>query len=154
MIYASYINVRLQHTLNLMKMSEVINELRRLNQPVSKPFRLPTEDEVRAAEDQLGVKFPEDYRRYLLEASDVVYGTLEPAVVIPDSGYLNLVEVAESAWNKMDVPRNLLPICEGNGDYYCLNEKGEVQFWSHNGRTDEKWHDLVTWIKEVWIEGG
>ncbi len=146
--------VRLQHTLNLMKLSEVIGELRRLNQPVPKPFRLPTENEVRAAEERLGLKFHEDYQRYLLEASDVVYATLEPAVVAPDSGYLSLIEVAESAWGEMGMPRNLLPICEDNGDYYCLNEKGEVQFWSHNGTADEKWPDLATWIKEVWIEGG
>ena len=137
-----------------MKMSAVINELRRLNQPVPKPFRLPTEDELKGAENRLGLTFPEDYRQYLLAASDVVYGTLEPAIVVPDSGYLNLVEVAESAWSEMDVPSNLLPICEDNGDYYCLNEKGEVRFWSHNGTTDEKWQDLATWIKEVWIEDG
>jgi hypothetical protein len=137
-----------------MKMSEVIAELRRLSRPVPKPPRLPTEDEVRAAENQLGVTFPEDYRRYLLEASDVVYGTLEPAVVAPDSGYLHLVGVCETAWSEMGVPRNLLPICEDNRDYYCLNEAGEVQFWSHDGTTDERWPDLATWIKEVWIEGG
>jgi hypothetical protein len=137
-----------------MKLPDVIDELRRLNQSVPKPFKLPTENEVRAAEDRLGVTFPEDYRRYLLEASDVVYGTLEPAVVTQDSGHLNLVEVAESAWNEMDVPRNLLPICEDNGDYYCLNDKGEVQFWSHDGTADEKWPDLATWIKRVWIEDG
>jgi len=137
-----------------MKLSEVIHELRELNEPVPEPFRLPTESEVAAAEDQLGVKFSEDYRQYLLTASDIVYGSLQPAVVTPDSDSLNLVEVAETAWNKMDLPRNLLPICEDNGDYYCLNEKGEVQFWSHNGTTDEKWRDLAAWIKEVWIEEG
>lgn len=137
-----------------MNVAEVISELRRLNQPVPKPSRLPTDNEVRAAEEQLRVKFPDDYRRYLLEASDVIYGTLEPAVVTPDSGYRNLVVVAESAWEEMEVPRNLLPICEDNGDYYCLNERGEVQFWSHNGTTDEKWPDLATWIKAVWIDGG
>ena len=59
-----------------MKVSEVIEELQRLNQPVLKPQRLPTEKEVMVAEDQLGVKFPEDYRRYLLEASKIVYCTL------------------------------------------------------------------------------
>jgi SMI1-KNR4 cell-wall len=137
-----------------MKVAEIISELRRLNQPVPKPLRLPTKDEVKAAENRLGVTFTDEYRQYLLEASDLVYGTLEPAVVTPDSGYLNLVELAESAWNEMDLPRNLLPICEDNGDYYCLNEKGEVQFWSHNGTTDERWPDLGTWIKEVWIDEG
>jgi hypothetical protein len=135
-------------------LADVIAELRELNEPVPKPLRLPTADEVRAAEDQLAVKFPDDYRRYLLEASDVVYGSREPAVVIPDAGHLSLVEMAESAWDEMDVPRELLPFCEDNGDYYCLNNKGEVEYWSHDGATDEKWKDLATWIKEVWIEEG
>lgn len=69
-----------------MTISEVIVELRGLNQPVPEPLRLPTEEEVEAAEERLGIKFTAEYRQYLLEASDVVYGTLEPAVVVPDSG--------------------------------------------------------------------
>lgn len=135
-----------------MEISQVITELLELNEPVPEPLRLPTEAEVNAAENRLAMKFPEDYRQYLLRASNVVYGSLEPAVVTPDSGYLNLIEVAESAWDEMEVPRNLLPICEDNGDYYCLNQAGQVQFWAHDGTTDEKWPDLATWIKEVWIE--
>ncbi len=135
-----------------MKIAEVLSELRALNQPVPEPLRLPTADEVNAAERLLDTEFPADYRRYLLEASDVVYGTLEPAVVVPDAGYFYLVKLAESAWAEMELPRNLLPICEDNGDYYCLNKDGEVCFWSHNGTTDEKWPDLATWIKEVWID--
>jgi hypothetical protein len=134
-----------------MRIEEVIAELRELNQPVQAPLRLPSEGEVTAAERLLDTEFPEDYRRYLLEASDVVFGTLEPAVVVPDAGYLYLVELAESAWTEMELPRDLLPICEDNGDYYCLNNNGEVCFWSHNGTTDERWPDLATWIKEVWI---
>ena len=135
-----------------MRLADVIAQLRRLNQPVPEPLRLPTLVEVEAAERRLKRKFPPDYRKYLLEASDVVYGTLEPAVVIQDAGYLELSELAESAWSEMEVPRDLLPICEDNGDYYCLNENGEVCFWSHNGATEDKWPDLATWIKEVWID--
>ncbi len=134
-----------------MKIAEVIAELRELNQQVQAPLRLPSEDEVTAAERLLNTKFSEDYRRYLLEASDVVFGALEPAVVVPDAGYLYLVELAESAWTEMELSRDLLPICEDNGDYYCLKNNGEVCFWSHNGTADEKWPDLATWIKEVWI---
>ena len=136
-----------------MNLSEVISELRELNEPVSKPFRLPTEAEVTAAEKRLNVRFHEDYRRFLLEASDVVCGALEPAVVIPDSGCLHLVEVAEYAWDEMEVPLALLPICEDNGDYYCLNKHGEVEFWSGNGAAEQKWNNLAAWIKEVWIDG-
>lgn len=135
-----------------MSLSDVLAELRELNEPVPKPLRLPTETEVNLAENRLGRKFPDDYRRYLLEASDVVYGTLEPAIVIPDAGHLSLVEIAESAWDEMDLPRDLLPFCEDNGDYYCLTADGAVKFWSHNGTTDESWKDLATWIKDVWIE--
>jgi hypothetical protein len=135
-----------------MSLPDVLAELRELNERVPKPLRLPTETEVNAAETTLGVKFPIDYRRYLLEASDVVYGALEPAIVLPDAGHLSLVDIAETAWDEMEVPRELLPICEDNGDYYCLNESGAVEFWSHNGTTDEKWKDLAAWIKEVWIE--
>ena len=135
-----------------MNLSDVLAQLRDLNEPVPKPLRLPTEAEINLAENRLGMKFPRDYRRYLLEASDVVYGTLEPAVVTPDAGHLSLVEIAESAWDEMDLPRDLLPFCEDNGDYYCLTADGAVKFWTHNGTTDENWEDLATWIKEVWIE--
>lgn len=62
--------VRLQCTPNLMELSEVLRDLRKLNQPVPKPFRLPTEDEVRLAEEVAWSNFHEDYRRFLL-ATDV-----------------------------------------------------------------------------------
>ena len=137
-----------------MNLPDVIVELRNLNEPVPKPLRLPTEGEVVAAENQLGLKFPDDYRRYLLEASDVVHGSLEPAIVTPDARHLSLADLAETAWDEMEVPRDLLPFCEDNGDYYCLNKNGEVEYWSHNGTADERWKDLATWIKEVWIDEG
>ena len=114
-----------------MNLTQVLTELRDLNEPVPRPLRLPTETEVELAETALGIKFPEDYRRYLLEAGDVVFGALEPAVVTPDAEYLSLVEIAESAWDEMDLPRDLLPFCEDNGDYYCLATDGTVKFWSH-----------------------
>jgi len=137
-----------------MNLPDVIAELRELNEPVPKPLRLPTEVEVKAAEDELGVKFPADYRQYLLAASDVVYGSLEPGIVIPDAGHLSLVDLAGAAWEEMEVPRELLPFCEDNGDYYCLNQNGAVEYWSHDGVTDEKWKNLATWIKEIWIDEG
>ncbi len=134
-----------------MKLSEVISELRKLNQPV--PNGLPTEDEIAAAEARLGVSFPEDYRRFLLKASDVVYGTHEPAMVTPKAGHRDLIQMAEAAWDEDGVPGNLLPFCFDNGNYFCVNESGEVIYWDHNGTTDEKWPSLASWIKQVWIGG-
>jgi hypothetical protein len=137
-----------------MTITEAIQELRSLNEPVPRPRRLPTAAEVQAAERRLGWEFPPDYRQYLLEASDVSFGGLETAVVIPDGGHLHLVEMAESAWGEMELPRDLLPICEDNADYFCLNRESEVVYWSHNGVVDERWPDLASWIQEVWIQGG
>ena len=137
-----------------MKLTEVIHELRKLNQPVPIPPRLPTAGEVDDAESQLGMKFHKDYRQFLLEAGDVVYGTKEPARVTPKAGHLNLIEMVEGAWELDGVRQDLLPFCFDNGNYFCMNGEGEVEYWDHNGTTDEKWRDLATWIKEVWIEGG
>lgn len=133
-------------------MDKIIARLRSLNEPVPIPLRLPDEKEIESAENELGVNFHPDYRKYLAEASDVVYGVLEPATIPPDSGNTYIVPLATAAW-KIGVPRNLIPIAEDNGDYYCMDESGQILFWSHDGLTDEKWPDLATWIEQVWIGG-
>jgi hypothetical protein len=133
-----------------MSLSVAIESLRELNEPVPRPFRLPTEMEVAAAERTLGVTFPTDYRYFLLHGSDVAYGTLEPAVVIPDCGHLGLVEMVQTAW-EVGVPREHLPFCEDNGDYYCVTPDSRVVLWSHDGLFSGRWPDLAHWIQEVWI---
>ena len=77
-----------------------------------------------------------DLRRYLLQASDVVFGVLEPITV--GGGHIDFEEVLRSArqHGAFDAPT---PLCEDNGDYYCVTPSGEVVFWSHNAPTDETW---------------
>jgi hypothetical protein len=133
------------------EIAQAIAELRVRNEPVPEPLRLPTENEVAAAERGLGVKFPPDYRRYLLEASDVVFSTKEPCVLTLSGSYLDLVTVGREAW-QLGVPRDWLAFCEDNGDYFCL-VGDSVRYWSHNGETDEQWPDLGSWIDQVWIGG-
>ncbi len=134
-----------------MSIDEVINELRGLNQLNVESKTLPTEAEVRMAEIALGVSFQADYRQFLLQASNIDYGIIEPAIVTDTPTHTNLIKMAQSAWRFMDLPHDLLPICEDNGDYYCMNAIGEVVYWSHNGASNEKWSDLATWIRNVWI---
>jgi hypothetical protein len=138
-------------TLKPMKLPEVIEELRALNEPVAVPARLPTEPEVDAAEERLGVHFHPDYRYFLLNAGDVTYGTVEPALVTPGAGALDLVDMANRAWVN-GVPEELLPFCESNGDYYCMEEDGGVVYWSHDSASEESWPNLAEWIRDVWIE--
>jgi len=129
---------------------KAIAELRSRNEPVPEPIRLPTEEELEVAQEQLGIPFPADYRRFQLEAGDVTFSTLEPFVVVPTMPYLDLIRAARKAW-EIGVPRAWLPFCENNGDYYCLDGTA-VRYWA-NGPTDETWSDLATWITQVWIGG-
>ncbi|MDB5329823.1 MAG: cell wall assembly protein [Phycisphaerales bacterium] len=137
-----------------MTLDEAIARLRELNETVPIPQRLPTEAEVSAAERELGHPFHPNFRKYLLEASDVVYDTKEPVTITDPDSHTHLQTVCEDAWEQMEVPKKLLPICEDNGDYYCMNKKGEIVFWSGDGATDEKWPSLAAWIEEVWIGEG
>jgi len=113
-------------------------------------MRLPTEAEVADAEKEIGVKFHSDYRRFLLEASDVVYGTTEPATITLPDAHTHLPTMCEEAW-ELEVPKKWLPICEDNGDYFCIDAKGKIHVFSMDGASEETWPNLATWIEQVWI---
>lgn len=114
-------------------------------------MRLPTEAEVSAAERETDITFPADLRQFLLEASDVFVGVLEPITVTDPDFPSHFATVLEDA-RTCGVSPDLIPICEDNTDFYCLAQTGEIRFWSHNGPTDETWPNLATWIKSVWID--
>jgi len=134
-------------------LDEAIAELRRRNEAVPKPPRLPTLDEVKAAEAKLGVAFHPDYIRFLLEASDVNYNVLEPATITIPGAHTDLFRITKRAREVWQVPTVLVPICEDNADCYCLTPEGRVIFWAHDIRAPSgaKWPDLATWIEEVWM---
>jgi hypothetical protein len=104
-----------------------------------------------SVEQALGVHLHPDFRLYLLEASDVVFGIFEPVTITQPGAHTDLPEVAKGAWDGYGVDRDLLPICEDNADYYCMTKEGQVVFWSHNGRSTESWPSLADWIERVWI---
>ena len=128
-----------------------LNELRARNEPVPRPLRLPTSVEIEELEAQLGITFSSDFRRYLLEVSDVVVGTLEPVTLTEPNSHTYFPTVLESA-REYGVPEQLLPFCEDNADYYSFDGTGRIVYWSHDGATDESWPNLATWIKEVWLQ--
>ena len=134
-------------------MDAAIAHLRELEKSDA-PTPLPTEQQVDAIALAAGITFPHDFRRYLLEASNIEYGTKEP-VRIDDSYHLNFERVLAVA-REIGVPDNLLPICEDNGDFYCVDTSSEaVMFYDHNGcymgPESESWSNVAAWIEEVWI---
>lgn len=136
-----------------MSLPAAITKLRALNKPVPRPLRLPTEAEVASTERALGLPFPPDYRYFLLHGSDVVFGVHEPSIALPDSAPWDLPSVAQTAWDS-GVPKDHLPFCEDNGNYYCLTPDHRVVLWSHDGLFAGQWPDLANWIEEVWIKTG
>ena len=134
-----------------MSIAKAIAQLRALNEPVPRPARLPSDDEIDQVESELSVPFHSDFRRYLREASDVTYGTREPVTLtLPDS-HTDLRTVARNAW-RVGVPGDWIPVCEDNGDYFCVTPNGRITFWSHDGSSDESWPSLADWLIQEWIQ--
>jgi hypothetical protein len=132
-------------------MEEILELLRDNHQLVPVPLELPDEDDLVEIEEELLLPIPRDVRTYLLEASDVVYGSLEPVTVADPNSHTHLPEVAALAWS-LGVPRYLLPICEDNGRYYCAGSEGEVVLWRDGDLTDETWDSIWQWVRDVWLE--
>jgi hypothetical protein len=131
---------------------DVIKELKALSIDTPRKPKLPDDKLLDKYEAKIGFRFSDDYRKFLKQASDVFVGVLNPLIVTESGDATSELAIALSEAREMGLPNGWLPICEDNGDYYCLIENGNVCFWSHNGATDELWPDLATWIKVVWIE--
>ncbi|MCG8695393.1 MAG: SMI1/KNR4 family protein [Minwuiales bacterium] len=131
-------------------LNEAISQLRKLNETVPNPPRLPSEEEVRTVEAETGLSFPFDLRVYFLEARDVVYGAIEP-VTLTDADTHTFFPTVLAEARECGVPTDLIPICGDNADFYCVAESGQVVFWSHNGLTNERWPSVAAWIAAVWI---
>lgn len=132
-------------------MEETLERLRALAETVLTPLTLPDEDELVTIEEELLLPIPRDFRYYLLTASDVVYGHLEPATVADPGAHTHLPEMAATAWS-YGLPRYLLPICETPKGYYCIDPDGLVLLWEEGQFTDREWDNLWLWISEVWLE--
>lgn len=132
------------------KLTQAFAQLRALNRSVPIPRRLPSKEEVAAAESATEITFPEQFRQYLLEVSDVNVGDKEPVILGRPNAHTDFASVLESA-RAMGVAEELIPICEDNGSYYCVEASGRVVFWDQASSSDESWPSVADWILAVWI---
>jgi hypothetical protein len=131
-------------------MDELIDELREANQPVPIPLELPEEDDLVEVQEALFISLNEDFQEFMLTVSDVVYGTLEPVTASDPTSHTYLPEVAAIAWDA-GLPRDLVPLCEHRGNYYGVNEEGEVQYWEGGVKTEQSWESVWYWARDVWL---
>lgn len=131
-------------------MQDVIHKLRRKNQMVPVPLDLPDEDQLLDIEEALLISLPRDYRDFLLQVSDLVVGSVEPATAADPNSHTYLADIIAEAWNR-GVPRDQIPFCEHQGSYYCLDMEERVQQWKGQGFTGEEWSSIWDWAEDVWL---
>ncbi len=121
-----------------------------------------TAREIKLAEEQLGIEFPDSYKAFLGQFGWASKDGLELYGLGKDvPAYLDLVTVTLSERTEMRpyLPRSLVPLMnDGAGNHYCLDvecgEQGEcpVVFWDHTlGESQDPEHvarDLETWLSE------
>ncbi len=132
-------------------MEEVIEQLRELNQSVPIPLELPTHEDLVEAEELLLIQLPRDYKFFLQEVGDVIYGSLEPCTVSDSQLHTYLPDVTAQAWD-LGLPRHMIPICENQGDYYAITPDGEIQLWENGDFADEIWDSVWHWARDVWLQ--
>ena len=131
-------------------MDEIIEELRARNIDVLTPLELPEEDDILDVEGQLLVTLDGEYRNFLMTVSDVICGSLEPVTVADPNSHTYLPEVAATAWDQ-GLSREMLPLCEYDGGYYCVDMEGQVLYWQNGEMSDEVWEHIWQWVQEVWM---
>ena len=132
-------------------MEDVIELLREQCEQTPVPLRLPEIDELVEVQEQILIHLPDDLKVFLLEVSDVVFGKIEPVTVTDPSSHTYLPEIAAQAWHD-GLEREYIAICALSGDYYCIDEYGEIRFWHDGEFSDEQWPSIWHWAKQVWLE--
>lgn len=115
-------------------------------------FEPPSDKEIEEAQEKLGFTFPSEYIEFIKSGYDLGDAPLEALEISNPPSHADIFEALESARKYYQLPADLCPICEDNSDYYCLNNDGEVVFWSHNGATDKKWANVKEWRNQIVAE--
>lgn len=132
-------------------MHEVIDKLQELSEQVPVPLDLPDFDQLVEVEEEILIPLPAELKEFLLHASDVVYGTLEPVTAADSGSHTYLPEVAAHAWS-LGLPRDLIPICQVGDDFYCISQEGEVFLWQDYELLEDSWESFWQWVEDVWLE--
>ncbi|WP_293267298.1 SMI1/KNR4 family protein [Neptunomonas sp.] len=132
-------------------MNDIIDELRELNEDRFNSVRLPTEDELVELEEEILISIPSDLKEFLLEASDVVVGSISLVTATEPHAHTHLPELTATAWS-LGLPRELIPFCEANGGYYFIEQDGNIGFWSSEEEaSEEQWDNLWDWVSDIWM---
>ncbi|WP_299981175.1 SMI1/KNR4 family protein [uncultured Pseudoteredinibacter sp.] len=127
----------------------VLEELQDIAEQVLVPLDLPDHDDLVDIEEAILLPIPPLYRDFLLHASDLVIGSLEPATAADASSHTYLADMAAEAW-QLGLPRELLPICQRANGFYAVNQDDEIVFWSPESGSEEAAESIWHWARDIW----
>ncbi|MCE9680572.1 SMI1/KNR4 family protein [Shewanella sp. AS1] len=131
-------------------MHDLIEQLQELSETVPVPLELPTFDQLVDVEEQILIPLPSELKEYLLYASDVIHGTLEPVTASDPHSHTYLPEVTAYAWS-IGMPREYIAICQLGDTFYCIDQEGQVLLWSDYELDEQTWESFWQWAEEVWL---
>ncbi|MFD8013555.1 SMI1/KNR4 family protein [Streptomyces sp. NPDC058955] len=134
-------------------MKDVIQYIRETHWPEEAPTQFPTEQLLAQIEDEHSVRLPAGLREFLLHVGDVERGRLEPVTVTDETADTYLPELMAIAWDQ-GVPRELIVLCEDEGDFYLVGPDDAVVFWScigTGGLTEDRWESVWDWARNEWL---
>jgi len=129
---------------------EIIELLEAYSQDVPVPLELPEHDQLVDISEELLLPIPNLYRQFLLYASDLVIGSLEPMTAADPSSHTYLAEVTAQAWD-LGLSRELLPVCAYKDGYFAVNQEDVIHTWSPTeGLKEEVAESIWHWARDVW----
>lgn len=132
-------------------MDEIIKRLQEVAITQTVLIDIPDEDQLVEIEEELLLPIPREFKNFLIQASHLIVGSLEPVTVTDPNAHTHLPEVTAEAWQE-GLPREFIVVCKITDGYYCISQEGEIQLWqNHEVVTDLHWDDIWNWVEEVWL---
>lgn len=135
------------------KLTSIINKLIHVSGNERSNIVLPNDALINKYEITLGFSFTPEYKRVLKEVGNIFFGTIELLYLTEGEAFYGELRQTLHEARKQGLPESILPICEDNGSYYCIDNKGIIRFWTPDGYDDECWQTISDWIEDVWING-
>jgi len=131
-------------------MHDIIEQLQELSETVPVPLELATFEQIVVVEEEILMPLPGELKEYLLYASDVIYGALEPVTASDPYSHTYLAEVTAYAWS-IGLSRELVPICQMGDDFFCIDQEGHVWLWRDGDIEEDGWESFWQWVEFVWL---
>lgn len=134
-------------------MNEIAEILKSRSIKTAFPLELPEVEDIVNAQEEILIHIPVQFRDYLLHCSDVIYGQFEPVTIADPLSHTHLPEVAAEAWAR-GMPREYIPICKHDEQYYCVDEDDSIYLWSSEDQDPEPICDSIwAWVRDIWLGG-